>query len=75
MKWHEIEARERAFPVAQLTALIANMFRDEKKNPDGYTVEDFMPGAKPRKRQQTEEDQLAIVRLLNAAFGGKVVEN
>ena len=29
----------------------------------------------PKKKQQTVEEQIAMCRLLNAAFGGEVVEN
>lgn len=30
--------------------------------------------AKPKIKQQTDEEMLAMAKLLNAAFGGKVVE-
>ncbi len=55
---------------ALLCAVIVNMHRDPKSKP--VKVEDFMPRRK-HTEEQTPEAMLAIVQLLNAAHGGKVV--
>ena len=54
---------------ALLCAVIVNMHRDPKSTP--AKVEDFMPGRE--RKEQTPDEMLAVVRLLNAAHGGKVV--
>jgi hypothetical protein len=68
-------AKNRVFwnMAAMITCTIANCYRDIKKHPRPFQPEDFMPdfdGEKPRKKQQTWQEQLAIVEALNASFGG-----
>lgn len=71
---------DHCWPIAQLAALMANIHRDEKKKPDLFTLQDFMPRFKgePEKEPetkpaQTPEQMLMIVRALNAQMGG--IEN
>jgi hypothetical protein len=60
---------------AIVASTIANANRDAKKRKKPWTVEDFMPKfGQPAKRQQTWQQQLAIVEMLNEAFGGTRVE-
>lgn len=56
-------------------ATLANLWRDSRTKP--YTPQDFMPGHAPvhGRSQQTPEQMLEMVKILNAAFGGKVSEN
>lgn len=59
--------------LGQLLVLLANVNRDTKKRKRPYSLEDFMPwlrGGAAQKSRQTLEQQLAIVEVLNAAFGG-----
>lgn len=71
-RWRDIENQERAFPVAQFTALVRNMFLEKGEKP--FTPADFIPGMQPqKKKQQTPEEMLAVVKMLNAAFGGEVI--
>lgn len=56
-----------------ISAQIANAFRDSKKHSKPFTPADFMPDfdkVKKKKERQTPEQQLQIVEMLNAAFGG-----
>lgn len=73
--WGEERADIRSGIVA---STIANANRDAKKRKKPFTVEDFMPRfgqpARPAKRQQTWQEQLAIVEMLNEAFGGTRVK-
>lgn len=56
-----------------ICAVLANTVRDPKKKVGPYTPEDFMP--KVKSKQQTAEQMFANIKLLNAAFGGKVLES
>jgi len=47
------------------------VWRDPKKT-KAYTPADFMPGAKTK--SQTPEQMLATVKIMNAAYGGNIVE-
>ena len=65
--------------IAQLTWVIAETNRDKDIKPDPYKIEEFMPKfvsdsppdteyvAVPKK--QSLQDQLAVVNLINAAWG------
>lgn len=54
-------------------AVLANIYRDEKKRRKPFTPLDFMPsGEKPRAKQQTPEQMFRMIKMLNAAYGGKV---
>ena len=58
------------FRPAQICALLANIHRG--KGSKTYSLEDFMP--QDRKREQTPEQILTSVTMLNAKLGGKVEE-
>lgn len=56
---------------AIIASVVANSNRDPKKRKKAFTIEDFMPKfGQQEKRQQGWEEQLQIVEMLNAAFGG-----
>jgi hypothetical protein len=45
-----------------------------KKRPKPFTVSDFMPAPdKQPKKKQTPEEMLTMVKMINAAHGGKVL--
>ena len=64
---------------AWLCALVANRFRNEKE--PAHSMEDFMPKTvilpgetvptEQEPEKQTWQEQLQIVEILNAAYGGK----
>lgn len=54
--------------MAILASLIANANRDKKKRKKAFDPKDFIPQF--GKEAQTPEQQLAIVEMLNAMFGG-----
>lgn len=56
---------------ALICAVMANMWRDSKRQ--AFTPDDFMP--KEKVRQQSPEQMLATVKLLNTALGGRVLED
>ena len=58
------------YRAALVCSVIANVFRS--KTTRLFKPDDFMP--KRGTREQTPEQILATVELLNAAFGGDVVE-
>lgn len=58
---------------ALICTVLANAWRGKNVKP--LTTEDFMPKVKVRSNQQTAKQMLSTVRLLNAAFGGKVMES
>ena len=55
---------------ALICAVLANTVRDTKRKPRPFVPDDFMP--KQESEQQTPKQILATVKILNAAFGGKV---
>ena len=55
---------------ALICAVLANTVRDTKRKPRPFVPDDFMP--KQESRRQTPKQILATVKILNAAFGGKV---
>lgn len=57
---------------AIICSTLANVHRDPKSEP--YSPFDFMPGKGEQKIEQTTDDMLRTVKLLNAAFGGEVIE-
>ena len=59
------------YRAALICSVLANIWRDPKKRRP-FTPDDFMP--KKELKQQSPEQMLMNVKLLNAAFGGKVVE-
>lgn len=57
-----------------IAATIANIHRDKKKRRKPYSVRDFMPGYEitaRAKQEQSAENLLQKVALINAALGGK----
>lgn len=65
----EAEQERLDYRAALAPMLLANHWRDEKKRPKPFTVEDFMIFRKP-KPPQTVKEQLIIAESLNAVFGG-----
>lgn len=61
------------YRAALVCTVLANAWRGKNVKP--FTTDDFMPKSKAKSRQQTSSQMLSTVRLLNAAFGGKVREN
>lgn len=58
------------YRAALVCSVVANVFRGKNVKP--FKPDDFMP--KRKTKDQTPEQILATVELLNAAFGGDVVE-
>lgn len=56
---------------AIVASTVANTARDAKKHPQPYEPSGFIPDYWNRQRQQSWEEQLRIVELLNVAFGGR----
>ena len=55
-----------------VAATVANTARDPKVQRDPFTPQEFMPKFETREAtEQTPEQMLAIVEMLNAAFGGQ----
>lgn len=56
-----------------VASTFANAHRDQKKRKKPFTAQEFMPEFAQAKRQpqQTWQEQLAIVEMLNKALGGK----
>lgn len=66
------------FRAGTISSTIANVFADPKKRKKPFTPEEFIPEWRVAdEEEETEEEQepwrkqLAIVEMLNAAFGGK----
>jgi hypothetical protein len=75
-KQHLAHEEAEDFRSAQIACLFANAFRDQKKRRSPFTIDDFMPSrAAEPKRNQTPEEMLTVVMAINAALGGKVIEN
>lgn len=56
---------------AMITGMIAETHRDPEKRSQPFTAEDFMPTFEDEGKHQEWETQLAMVEILNAAFGGQ----
>jgi len=58
---------------ALVACLIANANRDPEKHPEPFEITDFLLkfGDQQESKKQTWQEQLAIVEMLNIAFGGK----
>ena len=55
-----------------VAATVANAARDPKVQRDPFTPEEFMPKFESEdSTEQTPEQMLALVEMLNAAFGGQ----
>ena len=61
------------YRAALICAVLANTARDPKKKIKPFEPSDFMPSDKPK--HQTAEQIFATVQMLNAVFGGSVLEN
>ncbi len=57
--------------LAEVLAAIYNTVRDPKKRP--LTGKDFMPSEK-RRKVQTPEEMLSVVKAMHRAFGGEVIK-
>lgn len=61
-----------------IAATIANANRDPEKQPEPFTPADFMPVYDVESHEpegQSVERQIAIVEMLNVAFGGRDLRN
>lgn len=76
VKRHIHDKEQSDYRAALVCSVVANCRMRGKGDDKVFTPDDFMPqkAAKPKKRQ-TPEDMLAVVKVLNAALGGRVVEN
>ncbi len=54
-----------------VASTVANTARDPKKRARPYRPQEFMPTFDRQSKRQTWQQQLRIVEMLNAAFGGK----
>lgn len=55
-----------------VASVVANTARDPKVQRDPFTPQEFMPKFESKEpTEQTPEQMLAIVEMLNAAFGGQ----
>lgn len=55
-----------------VASTVANTARDPKTQRDPFTPQEFMPKFESKEAtEQTPEQMLAIVEMLNAAFGGQ----
>lgn len=57
--------------IAQLCAIIANVYRDSRKRKKPFTAQDFMPDFS-EKQGQTPDQQIGMMKMLAAAMGGRV---
>lgn len=57
--------------IAAVMALVANIYRNTKKRPKPYTIQDFLGTSTKDKRQQTPEDMIAVMEMFVASMGGK----
>lgn len=71
---HTARLEREDYRAALVCSVLANVNRDEKKRRQPFTPEDFMPGKARPQKQQTTDDMLNMVKVLNAALGGEVVE-
>ena len=60
------------YRAALICSVLANTARDPKRKPRPFIPDDFMP--KKERKQQTAKQMLTTVKMLNAAFGGNVIE-
>lgn len=54
-----------------VASTVANVFRNAKEHPRAFRADEFMPDFERGLQRQTWEEQLALVEMLNAAFGGR----
>lgn len=59
--------------VAELLCLLTNIYRDTKKWPSAFTVDQFMPsigdsGPPPPKRTQTAKQQFDVLKAIATAY-------
>ena len=71
----EIERQD--FRVALVCALIANIYRDDKRHPEPFTPQDFLPdyGTVVRREpmEEDEKEELDYLLELTKNLGGQVV--
>ena len=67
-----LDEQRQDYRFAQIACILANANRDPKKKRKPYKVQDFMiTKQQKQKREQTPEEIMSMVEMLNAAFGGK----
>lgn len=65
-----LEKEWQDFRAGLICSTMVNLLKDPKKR-KRYTPEDFMPGKKKTNTGKNWRKQLALVEILNVAFGGK----
>jgi len=73
MSLEEVKIKRSDQQAALICCVLANINRDKKKKSKPFVVDDFMPKVAGKKKKQTPQQQFEIVKMLNAAFGGKVI--
>lgn len=63
--------RRRDLQAGIVASVMANAYRDRKKRPKPYSPTDFIPDYWQQPVEQSWEQQLYIVEILNLAFGGR----
>jgi flagellar basal body rod protein FlgC len=73
---HENQEKRADARAALIASILANVNRDRKKRKKPFTLEDFMLTGKKKepKKKQSIEEMIEMTKILNAAFGGKVVK-
>ena len=56
---------------AIVASTVANAHRDPKKRRRAFRPDEFMPQFEKERQEQDWQEQLRIVEMLNAAFGGE----
>lgn len=69
----EFRERQHLLPAAMICSLIANVYRDEKKQPKPFQPADFLPGEQQQQQQgMTKEQWIAVGKAWHLALGGSV---
>ena len=68
-KVQKAEDQKADFRSGIICSVLANIYRNKKKKQTPYKPKDFMP--RKEVKEQTPEQQLKMVAVLNTAFGGK----
>ena len=71
----EIRQERNDYRIGLLCATILEPHRDRDKKKEPFSPTDFMPNKKLKEqpKQQTSEEQLEIIKVLNTALGGEFV--
>lgn len=68
---YEKQCELQEYHAAIIASTIANVNRPKNSKP--FKIKDFMPCKNKEQKEQTPDEQLAIVKQLNTLFGGEVV--